>query len=335
MITHERPISPSRGPGPWTLVLAAGDGSRLNALTRGPSGECIPKQFCSLREGPSLLQQALGRAARVAVQERVCAVVAEKHRCWWRPSLQSLCRSNVIVQPRNCGTAIGLLLALLCIVERDPDASLVILPSDHHVGGEDLLTQALRNAIEQLTWRFDETMLLGFAPEQSDAELGYIVPGEIDGHGAWHVEQFIEKPPLSVARELIGRGALWNSFIVVAHAAALMSLYRRRIPHIVADMRTALQEDRAQQGSKALRELYERLPSLDFSRHILQGQQDRLRVLPVPHCGWSDLGTPSRVAEALGRAATPAGASKRSDPAPQGGYLNLAAQFEALRANPR
>jgi hypothetical protein len=72
-----------------------------------------------------------------------------------------------------------------------------------------------------------------------------------------------------------------------------------------------------------------RLPTLDFSRDILMGEERLLRALPVPRCGWSDLGTPQRVAEAL-KNTSPAGTAHQ--PASQIGFLNLAVQHARLNA---
>ncbi len=68
----------------WALVLAAGDGTRLRTLTTDAGGTAIPKQFCSLRGGPSLLQSALRRGASIATRDRICAVLAAQHERWWR-----------------------------------------------------------------------------------------------------------------------------------------------------------------------------------------------------------------------------------------------------------
>ena len=100
---------------PWAIVLAAGDGTRLRDLTTDPSGQTIPKQFCSLDGDVSLLQLALSRAEQVAPWDRVTTVVAAQHEDWWLRPLQTLPGRNVIVQPRNRGTAIGTLLPLLSI----------------------------------------------------------------------------------------------------------------------------------------------------------------------------------------------------------------------------
>lgn len=286
----------------WALVLAAGEGSRLRSLTSS-GGTTVPKQFCSLHSGPSLLYEALCRARAVASNLSTCAVVAEHHRRWWQPALWSLPANNVLVQPQNRGTAHGILLPLLYIAARDPSARLVILPSDHHVNDESVLARSLRLAIAQLRRRFQETILLGLEPEESDPELGYILPGIADDDGAFEVRQFVEKPSELQARELIAHGGLWNSFIIASSVQALLALFRRRVPQTVRALRAALCADAAAQmrEGSALAALYERLPTLDFSRDILQGQEAWLRVLPVPHCGWTDLGTPRRVVEALRR----------------------------------
>jgi mannose-1-phosphate guanylyltransferase len=102
----------------WALVLAAGEGSRLRALTT-TNGVAVPKQFCSLQGGPSLLQEALHRAEAVAPRTRICTIVAEQHRRWWQGPLWALPSQNIIVQPENRGTAAGLLLPLLHIEARD------------------------------------------------------------------------------------------------------------------------------------------------------------------------------------------------------------------------
>jgi mannose-1-phosphate guanylyltransferase len=120
----------------WTLVLAAGDGSRLRPLTTTPDGISVPKQFCSLRGGPALMQEALSRAEAVAPRERICTIVAEQHRRWWERPLGALSKHNVIVQPANRGTAVGLILGILHIAARDSRAQIVVLPSDHYVRDE-------------------------------------------------------------------------------------------------------------------------------------------------------------------------------------------------------
>jgi len=314
----------------WALVLAGGEGSRLRSLTTTDSGVSVPKQFCSLRGGASLFQEALNRGRVVSSSERLCAIVAAQHRRWWREPLKNLPEANVIVQPKNLGTAIGILLPLLHILKRDPQASIVLLPADHHVSDETVLAQSMRRALARTVLHPHDVLLLGIEPEEPDPELGYIMPGEQNIDSGLKIERFIEKPDKETARRLLDQGALWNAFIIVARASALLDLYLRRYPAIVAEMRTLISV-RPHDGQAAVNliDMYERLPELDFSRHILQGQESLLRVIEVPHCGWTDLGTPKRVGEALRKAPV----KMRSLDAHA--YLDLAVQHERLKMNQR
>lgn len=315
----------------WALVLAAGEGSRLRSLTTMGSGVAVPKQFCSLQGGPSLLQEALQRAEAVAPRERICTIVAEQHRRWWEGPLWSLPARNIIVQPENRGTALGLLLPMLHIAHRDPNARIVVIPSDHYVRDEATLARSLRTASAHLEAEDAHVVMLGIDPDEADSELGYIVPGHGDGNGIFRVEQFVEKPPISLARRLLDRGALWNAFILAGAARSFLRLFERRYPEITIAMRAAVQRDSADSlGAIATADLYARLPELDFSRHILEGAEDSLRVLAVPNCGWNDLGTPKRVGETLRRLGPderPAEAALIAT-----SYLNLAAQHARLQA---
>ncbi len=313
----------------WALVLAAGEGSRLKALTMMPSGTHVPKQFCSLLGGSSLIDEALDRAEAVAPRERVCAIVAAQHRRWWERLPERLPASNLIVQPKNRGTANGILLSLARIAERDRSARVVVLPSDHHVDDETTLAESLRCAGAHLRSRPHEILLLGVQPGEADPELGYIVPGDRSPQGTFEIAKFVEKPPASIARQLIEAGALWNSFILAATVQTLLRLMRRRLPGVVDAMCDAVRRDRHRpEHSIATARLYARLPSFDFSRDVLSNETEAtLRVLAVPECGWSDLGNPTRIAATLRRARTieqPRSALRRSV------RVSLAARLEKV-----
>ena len=265
----------------WALVLAAGEGSRLHSLTTTESGLAVPKQFCSLHGGPSLLHEALERAAVVASPHRVCAVVAAQHRRWWQVPLQHLPEGNVISQPENRGTAHGILLPLLHIAARDPEATVLLLPADHHVRDEGELARSLRQATTLAAKEPQAIIMLGVTPEEPDTELGYIVPADDGRNGSARVLQFVEKPALKQARALLDRGALWNVFIIAATARALLALYKKRLADTVTAMRAAVEGNGdTRPDPAAVAVLYRRLALIDFSRDIIEGQEAALRVVP-------------------------------------------------------
>ena len=138
----------------WAVVLAAGEGTRLREITTTEAGEIVPKQFCSLQRETCLLEDAILRAQAVAMPQHICSVVADQHRRWWSKALKSLPSQNILVQPRNCGTAHGILLAL-------PSATRTRwAPNEIHVSGKSPRTSC-RDA--RLTRRLAQTygMLVG------------------------------------------------------------------------------------------------------------------------------------------------------------------------------
>ncbi len=318
----------SNTPHVWALILAGGDGSRLRALTTKPCGTAVPKQFCSLAGARPLLEDAIVRASNLVAPERICTIVAQQHRQWWSESseLSRLPHDNLIVQPRNRGTGIGVLYSVLHILARDPEARIVMLPSDHYVRDEPVLRDALAMALQRVEEGKDRPVLLGMEPDASDTDLGYIVPGGPDPAGGQRVAKFIEKPNAEIAGGLIEQGGLWNAFIIAATAQTLLNLFLPRYAAIVMEMQVILSRRLSlglpAGGWPALVDMYTRLPSLDFSRDILEDKVSSLCVVRVPPCGWSDLGTPRRVGETLQRLRIRPGSDEWNSSA----YLSLAAQ---------
>jgi len=288
----------------WALILAAGEGSRLRDLTSNASGAAVPKQYCTLLGGPTLLENTIRRAGSFAMPAHISVIVAEQHRAWWQRDLQALPAANIVVQPRNRGSGNGVLLQLLQVAHRDPQALVVLLPSDQFVAEESVLARSIQAALAQVRACPEQIVLLGMRPAYADSQLGYIIASDAGAApqppdtGALPVAEFVEKPVLPLARQLIARGALWNAFILAASAAALLRVYAQQLPGIMGAMRQALADE--QDPARELAALYERLPSVDFSRDLLcDSHVLPLRVLPVPLCGWSDLGTPECVARVL------------------------------------
>lgn len=300
----------------WAVVLAGGDGRRLAALTTDRQGRVVPKQYCSLNGAMTLLQLAVERARRVVAPERICVIVADQHRDFWDSPRATVHVDNLIVQPRNCGTAIGILLCVLRILRRDTQAQIMFLPADHHVSKEHVLAERLQVAVNAGNRHPTRLMLLGTTPTAADPALGYIIPGCPSPDGTHEVKRFIEKPGVARAQRLCAMGALWNTFIFAARGSALHAMFRDRLRAIVAQMEAVIADDA---GHRELTKLYANLPSIDFSREIAPGAESGMRLLAVPECGWSDLGTPERVASTLRRLARQR--VNQGEP-PQGAGLN-------------
>ena len=318
------------------LVLAAGAYQTLGHMTIDREGRSVPKEFCSLNGGDSLLQGSLRRARQLAPNRRICVVVDPDHEHYWRPMLTVLPDRNVIEQPCNRGTLNALLLGVLGILRRDPEARIVVWQADHHVLDEETLVNSVRSATASL-YRDregvlgDRVLLLGMVSDDIDDALSYIIPGAPLSHGIREVTRFAEKPTVVTARDGAGRGALCNSLILAAKGTSIVECIRERYPEIVAGLAARVAIDiSAKRATGPLHEFYQTLPALNLSRVVGQGGEAAFCVFAAPACGWTDLATPRRVRNALHRAWSlptrePVGGERRV-PAP----LSLANRYAAL-----
>ncbi len=287
----------------WGIVLAGGDGTRLRPLTRRLAGDERPKQFCRVLSGETLVEQTLRRTARLLAPERTLAVVVRAHEPFYAPLLAHLPADHLVVQPENRGTAPAVLYGLLRLGTLGSMGPVAIFPSDHYVSDDDAFMLHVKGAFDVVRARPDLVVLLGIAPDTAEVEYGWIEPGAPIA-GPWvspvhRVHRFWEKPSPALARTLRGRNCLWNSFVMVAYPSALIALIRSAVPSLFGEfasvqsrLGTAWEED-------ALRRLYARRPSMDFSTRVLATRPAHLAVLPAGGMEWSDLGDPRRVMTTL------------------------------------
>lgn len=276
----------------WAIVLAGGEGSRLGGLARDEQGRPAPKQFCRFGADRSLLATALERAEHLVPRDRVVVSLLDHQRRWWAPALADRPARNAVSQPCPRGTAAGVLAPLLRVHRSDADARVVILPSDHAVEDETVLLESLDAATRVAEGRPQDVVLLGFSPERADPTLGWILPcGDGDGNSQG-VLAFEEKPGPARAQQLMAAGGVWNGMLIVARASALVRLYERHLPELIPG---AAELDRSVEGSRCPAAAYLAMPMRDLSRDLIARAVARLRVVRVPPCGWSDLGTPARL----------------------------------------
>ena len=283
----------------WAVLLAGGEGSRLRGETVAGISFDRPKQFVQLSEGTSLLGSTLKRASSLVHASHVVVVVASAHRPWWTRELRGIPPENILVQPLSRGTAPALLLAVAHIRNQDPDATILVLPSDHGVDDELILSRTMLAALRFAKDEQDRIVLMGVTPTHPETEYGWIVP---EAHGpdiASRVRHFVEKPSHERAVHLMSQGALWNTFMFAASAGALLDRFMWTAPVLSRRCLRHLSQDGWTEAP--LRSLYHALQHGDFSRDLLEPSPNGLYAIRLPPCGWTDLGTPRRVASWLTR----------------------------------
>lgn len=308
----------------WVVVLAGGEGRRIRSFTTSSDGVAVPKQFCRFRDHRTLLRATIDRALALTSPERVIVLVRDEHRRWWEDETDGLPAANVLSQPEDRGTAVAILQALVEIHCRDREPRLVVMPSDSDVDDEDVLLDAVRVARREAMAHEEEIVLLGITPSHVDSEYGLIVPDARPRTASARVRAFVEKPPITTARRLTSEGAMWNSFIFACRGWALYALFEDALPQTTSRYLHALARSSSRAEGRALAALD--VPVTDFGRGVLQRCTDRLRMLAVPPCGWTDLGTPARLASWLYRHRDAAFWSRRATPRDPGGDFGGAVQ---------
>jgi mannose-1-phosphate guanylyltransferase len=263
------------------------------------SGDERPKQFCPILGRETLLEQTRRRVALAVSRNRTVVVVTGAHERFYARDLPTLDSRNLVVQPANRGTAPAILYSLLRIAEVATNDLVAIFPSDHFVSDDGRFMAHVEAAFEAVTASPEPVILLGITPDSADLEYGWIEPSDpllrIDSSSLYRVRRFWEKPPAALAQSLRATGCLWNSFVIVARVAALMSLIDDAVPDLLDEFSSIQLRSNTALEAEAARSVYARIPPIDFSSQVLASRPGSLAVLPVEGVAWSDLGSPGRV----------------------------------------
>lgn len=287
----------------WAVILAGGEGSRLRPLTVKIFGE-RPKQFCPFFGEQTLLTQTRRRVSLFIPESQILTVLTRIHQPFYAQLQEQLSPGMLVVQPDNRGTAPGILYPLLRVACAKPEATVALFPSDHYVSNDQVFMQHVAQAFEAVKRWPNVVVLLGILPNGPELGYGWIEPGELlpsQELPLFRVRRFCEKPPYEIVTSLWRQGCLWNSFVIVSRARTLLRLIKRALPAVYTRF-TLL---RAALGTplegRVADHLYASLPSVDFSKHVLQSRTDNLGVLRVSGVEWTDLGEPNRVLTVLER----------------------------------
>lgn len=271
------------------VILAGGSGTRFWPASRAAR----PKQLLALGTEKPLIVETIDRVMPIAKDwAHVHVASGTKVAGATRDLLAELPPENLFVEPaaRNTAPCIG--WAAATIARRDPDAVVVVLPSDHHVVKRDAYLRDLETAIAEA--RSGVITTIGIRPTRPETGYGYIeIASPLAGaapHPAQPVVRFVEKPDRARAEAFLAGGKhLWNAGMFVFRAADMIRAIDAHAPGLAQALRAF--DDASARGDEAavVDRLFPTLESVSIDYAIME-KVDRLSVVPAD-IGWSDVGS--------------------------------------------
>lgn len=269
------------------VILCGGSGTRLWPASR----ENHPKQFLSLLDDFSLLQNTLRRALRVsgadassAVVVTLCAMEQAVHD--HMSDINPAAAQHILCEPSARNTAAAVALAADYVAKTfGEDAIMWILPADHHIARESALASSFQHALKAAKEGFLVTF--GITPTRPDTGYGYIRSGQADASGhVYGVDSFVEKPDLATAESYLADSAyLWNSGMFVFAAKTVLEQYSTHAPVILSGVRQSVSASAHRPDAAS----YNAIESTPFDKSIME-QAANVAVIPC-NPEWSDIGS--------------------------------------------
>lgn len=287
----------------WAIVLAGGEGQRLQSFVHRHFGKNIPKQYCSLVENCSMLETTVRRARNLVPEEQIITIIGQGHEKYLDGKADRL-QGRIIEQPINLDTAPGIFFPATYAYAANPDAIILIFPSDHYLAPESKFLVWMEKAARLAESLSDRIVLLGAQAERAETDYGWIEPGSeqlalSDGSSCHCVARFHEKPTEEKAKFYYHEGYLWNTMIMAVKLKALWQMGYSTVPDMMQRFDAFRSAIGTSAESTAVPFIHNGMKKANFSRDILEKLPQRIAVLRMEGVEWSDLGRPERVEEVL------------------------------------
>jgi mannose-1-phosphate guanylyltransferase / mannose-6-phosphate isomerase len=276
----------------FPVILSGGSGTRLWPLSRS----MYPKQFIRFHDSQSgsFLGATLARLKTDAGFNDPILLCNNDHRFLVREELEraGLKAKAVVLEPVARNTAPAIAVAAVAALKNNPDAILIVMPSDHAVKDEAAFVDAVKRAAKIAAT--GKLVLFGIKPDSPNTGFGYIrqgaaLPGEVAG--AFLVDAFVEKPDAATAETYFAaKTYTWNSGIFVLNARVFLDELNRFNPEIVTAATAALAKATEDIGFTRLdKAAFEAAPNISIDYAVMEKTKTAV-MLPID-VGWNDVGS--------------------------------------------
>lgn len=271
----------------YVAIMAGGIGSRFWPMSR----TTYPKQFLDiLNTGKTLLQSTYERFLAFIPNENIFIVTSEEYVSIVKDQLPRIPVENIIGEPERKNTAACIALISLKLRKANPDANLIVAPSDHMIENTESFKQNCLNALA-FTASNNAFVTLGIKPTYANTGYGYIqFEKETNSKGIYPVKRFTEKPNKETAIEFFNEGSyLWNSGIFIWKVSDIVNAFRFYMPDMFDVFKCGLIDFNTPKEAAAVKHIYKRCESISIDYAILEKAKN-VHVIPA-NFDWSDLGT--------------------------------------------
>jgi mannose-1-phosphate guanylyltransferase len=271
----------------YVAIMAGGIGSRFWPKSR----TSYPKQFLDiLNSGKTLIQWTFERYAAFIPKENIYVVTSEEYSEIVAEQLPDIPKENIIAEPSRKNTAPCVAYISFKLLQKDPEASLIVAPSDHMIlDGENfkkITTKALAFVDEQ-----EAFITLGIKPTYPNTGYGYIqFDSKLIADDIHKVKTFTEKPNLELAKTFVASGEfLWNGGIFVWRVKTVVNAFEKYQPEMFELFDAEKENFNTAKEKEAINKIYPQCTNVSIDYAIME-KADNVYVIPSSF-GWSDLGT--------------------------------------------
>ena len=271
----------------YVAIMAGGIGSRFWPKSR----TSYPKQFLDiLNTGKSLIQWTYERYAAFIPNENIFIVTSDEYVSIVKEQLPLLPAENILAEPSRKNTAPCVAYISYKLLQKDPEASLIVAPSDHMILDNEAFRNITQKALDFVT-EVPSLVTLGIKPTHPNTGYGYIQHASSSAtEGIYKVKTFTEKPDLELAKTFISSGDfLWNAGIFVWKVKNVMKAFELHQPEMFELFDNEKAFFNTTSEKEAINRIYPQCTNVSIDFAIME-KANNVFVIPSSF-GWSDLGT--------------------------------------------
>ncbi len=270
----------------YALLMAGGVGSRFWPVSVG----AYPKQFHDmLGTGDTLLQKTFNRLAKLVPEDQILVLTNSKYNDLVKEQIPQIAQKNIVLESAMRNTAPCILLSALKVEKENPDAVMIVAPSDAWIEDEDAFVHDLQIAFDA-SQNENVITTIGIQPTFPNTGYGYINYDQSDSAFAKAVKRFTEKPDYNTAKQFVDSGEyLWNAGMFIWSAQTVLNGFKAHLPEMYALFANGIPVYNTPEEQTFIDRYYPDAENISIDYGIME-KHEQVKVVPATF-DWNDLGT--------------------------------------------